>query len=134
MQAVHMNDQCSFRDPSTEVEAQHLIRPLGRCSSDPQADQQARNKGCIHLDAHPVDALAQDMPAAQHIWRVSSDSEGRMQSPMSRSFLLERGAGVWASCVKVYRISRSPDASSEELCRTLLADAMTEANFCPGTS
>src|SRR5262245_63705679 len=66
MQAVNMSDQFSFRGPSTEVEAQHLIRPLGRCSSDPQADQQARNKGRIHLDAHPVDPLAQQMPAAQH--------------------------------------------------------------------
>jgi len=46
MQAVNMSDQLSFRGPSTEVEAQHLIRPLSRCSSDPQAHQQARNKGC----------------------------------------------------------------------------------------
>src|SRR5919198_752346 len=66
MQAVNMSNQFSFRGPSTEVEAQHLIRPLGRRSSDPQADQQARNKGCIHLEAHPVDPLAQQMPAAQH--------------------------------------------------------------------
>src|SRR5437870_11176212 len=66
MQAVNMSDQFSFRGPSTEVEAKHLIRPLGRCSSDPQADQQARNTGCIHLEAHPVDPLAQQMPAAQH--------------------------------------------------------------------
>src|SRR5262249_16952495 len=66
MQAVNVNDQFSFCGPSTEVEAQHLIRPLGRCSSDPQADQQARNKGRIHLEAYPVDPLAQQMPAAQH--------------------------------------------------------------------
>ena len=66
MQAVNMSNQFSFRGPSTEVEAQHLIRPLGWCSSDPQADQQARNKGRIHLKAHPVDPLAQQMPAAQH--------------------------------------------------------------------
>src|SRR5262245_1551981 len=66
MQAVNVNDQCSFCGPSTEVEAQHLIRPLGRCSSDPQADQQARNKGRIHLEAYPVAPLAQQMPAAQH--------------------------------------------------------------------
>src|SRR2546425_1194547 len=66
MQAVNMSDQFSFRGPSTEVEAKHLICPLGRCSSDPQADQQARNTGCIHLEAHPVDPLAQQMPAAQH--------------------------------------------------------------------
>src|SRR5215813_142729 len=65
MQAVNMSDQFSFRGPATEVEAQHLIRALGRCSSDPQADQQARNKGCIHLDADPVEPLAQQMPAAQ---------------------------------------------------------------------
>ena len=43
MQAVNMSNQFSFRGPSTEVEAQHLIRPLGRGSSDPQADQQTRN-------------------------------------------------------------------------------------------
>ena len=48
MQAVNMSDQFSFRGPATEVEAQHLIRPLGRGSFDPQADQQARNKGRIH--------------------------------------------------------------------------------------
>src|SRR5215510_6763446 len=65
MQAVEMSDQFRFRGPSTEVEAQHLIRALGRCSSDPQADQQARNKGCIHLDAYPVEPLAQQMPAVQ---------------------------------------------------------------------
>src|SRR5438128_10493851 len=66
MQAVNMSDQFSFRGPATEVEAQHLIRPLGRGSFDPQADQQARNKGRIHLEAYPVDPLAQQMPAAQH--------------------------------------------------------------------
>src|SRR6266571_7695352 len=31
MQAVNMSDQFSFRGPSTEVEKQHLRRPLGRC-------------------------------------------------------------------------------------------------------
>src|SRR5438132_11418386 len=66
MQAVNMSDQFSFRGPSTEVETQHLICPLGRCLSDPQADQQARNKGGIHLEAYPVDPLTQQMPAAQH--------------------------------------------------------------------
>src|SRR5882724_7570290 len=66
MQAVNMSDQFSFRGPSTEVETQHLICPLGRCLSDPQADQQARNKGRIHLEAYPVDPLTQQMPAAQH--------------------------------------------------------------------
>src|SRR5712691_1741118 len=30
MQAVNMGDQFSFRGPATEVEAEHLIRPLGR--------------------------------------------------------------------------------------------------------
>src|SRR5712691_6450914 len=66
MQAVNMSDQFSFRGPATEVETQHLICPLGRCLSDPQADQQARNKGRIHLEAYPVDPLTQQMPAAQH--------------------------------------------------------------------
>src|SRR6266705_142746 len=66
MQAVNMSDQFIFRGPSTEVETQHLICPLGRCLSDPQADQQARNKGGIHLEAYPVDPLTQQMPAAQH--------------------------------------------------------------------
>lgn len=66
MQAVHMRDPCSFRRPATEVEAQHLIRPLSRGSSDPQAAQQTRHKGGIYLEAHPVDPLAQHMPAAQH--------------------------------------------------------------------
>ena len=66
MQAVNMRDQFSFRGPATEVEAQHLIRPLGRGSSDPQANQQTRNKGRIHLDAHSVNPLTQQMPAAQH--------------------------------------------------------------------
>src|SRR6516164_116554 len=66
MQAVNMRNQFRFRGPATEVEAQHLIRPLSRCSADPQADQQARNKGGIDLEAHPVEPLAQQMPAAQH--------------------------------------------------------------------
>src|SRR5215813_9134099 len=66
MQAVNMRDQFRFRGPATEVEAQHLIRPLGRGSSDPQADQQTRNEGGIDLDTHPIDPLAQQMPAAQH--------------------------------------------------------------------
>src|SRR5262249_15674786 len=61
-----MSDQFSFHGPATEVEAEHLIRALGRGASDPQADQQTRNKGRIHLEAHPVDPLAQQMPAAQH--------------------------------------------------------------------
>jgi hypothetical protein len=65
MQAVHMSDQFRVRGPSTEVETQHLICPLGRCSSDPQADQQARTKGRIHLEAHPVEPLTQQRPAAQ---------------------------------------------------------------------
>src|SRR4030095_13941697 len=66
MQAVNMRDQFRFRGPSTEVEAQHLIRPLGRGAADPQADQQTRNEGGIDLDTHPIDPLAQQMPAAQH--------------------------------------------------------------------
>src|SRR5499433_2002099 len=66
IQAINMRDQFSFRGPATEVETQHLIRPLGRGSSDPQADQQTRNKGRIHLEAYPVEPLAQQMPAAQH--------------------------------------------------------------------
>ncbi len=32
----------------------------------PQADQQIRNKGRLHLDADPVEPLAQQVPAAQH--------------------------------------------------------------------
>src|SRR6266851_2419416 len=58
MQAVNMGDQFSFRGPATEVEAEHLIRPLGRCPSDPQADQQTRNEGGIDLDTHPIYPLA----------------------------------------------------------------------------
>ena len=48
-------------------------------------------------------------------WRVSSDSEGGRQSPMSMSFFLERGGGACASRVRVYRISRSPDAPSARI-------------------
>src|SRR5256886_5716809 len=66
IQAVNMRDQFSFRGPSTEVETQHLICPLSRGLSNPQADQQARNQGGIHLDAYPVDSLTQQMSAAQH--------------------------------------------------------------------
>src|SRR5262249_2192265 len=66
IQAVNMRDQFSFRGPSTEVETQHLICPLRRGLSNPQADQQARNQGGIHLDAYPVDPLTQQMSAAQH--------------------------------------------------------------------
>src|SRR2546429_2569902 len=65
MQAVNMGDQFRFRGPATEVETQHLIGALGGRPSDPQADQQTRNKGRIHLDAHPVEPLAQQMSAAQ---------------------------------------------------------------------
>src|SRR5215470_11444950 len=61
-----MSDQFRFRGPATEVEAQQLIRPLGRGSSDPQVDQQARNKGRIDLEAYSVEPLTQQMPAAQH--------------------------------------------------------------------
>src|SRR5262249_53287919 len=43
-------------------------------------------------------------------WRVSSDSEGGRQSPMAMSFFFARGGGAYASRVKVYRISRSPEA------------------------
>src|SRR5262249_48359458 len=42
MQAINMSDQFRFRGPATEVEAEHLIRPFGRCASYPQADQHAR--------------------------------------------------------------------------------------------
>ena len=66
MQAVNMRDQFSFRGPSTEVETQHLICPLSRGLSNPQADQQTRNQGGIHLDAYPVDPLTQQMSPAQH--------------------------------------------------------------------
>src|SRR6266536_1655800 len=66
MQAVNMGDQCSFRGPSTEGEAEHLVRPLGRCPSHPQAAHQTRHEGRIDLEAHPVDPLAQHMPATQH--------------------------------------------------------------------
>src|SRR5262245_51298118 len=78
MQAVNMSHQFSFCGPSTEVEAQHLIRPLGRCASDPQADQQTRNKGCIDLEAHPVEPLAQQMLAAQHTF---DPAEKQLYSP-----------------------------------------------------
>jgi len=66
MQAVNMGDQFSFRGPSTEIEAEHLIRPLGWGPFHPQADHQTRNEGGIDLEAHPVDPLAQQMPTAQH--------------------------------------------------------------------
>jgi hypothetical protein len=97
MQAVNVSDQFSFRGPATEVEAQHLIRPLGRCSSDPQADQQARNTGCIHLDAYPVEPLAQQMPAAQDTFDpaekqldvIVTSHKIRMVRP-SRVFILQR--------------------------------------------
>ena len=39
LQAVNMRDQFRFCGPATEVETQHLIRPLGWGVSDPQADQ-----------------------------------------------------------------------------------------------
>ena len=65
MQAVNMRDQCSFRGPSAAGEAEHLVCPLGRCPSDPQAEQQTRNTGRLDLEAYPIDALAQHMPAAQ---------------------------------------------------------------------
>ena len=66
MQAVNRSEQCSVRGPSTEREAQPLIRPLGRGSSDPQTHPQTRNTGRLHLEAHPVAPLAQPMPAAQY--------------------------------------------------------------------
>src|SRR2546427_11137431 len=65
MQAVNMGDHLLFTRPPTEVETQHLIGALGGRPSHPQADQQTRNKGRIHLDAHPVEPLAQQMSAAQ---------------------------------------------------------------------
>ena len=97
MQAINMGDQFSFRGPSTEVEAEHLIRPLGGCPSDPQADQQTRNKGRIHLQAHPVDPLAQQMPTAQHTFDpaekqldvIVTSHKIRMVRP-SRVFILQR--------------------------------------------
>lgn len=57
MQAVTLSAPCSFRGPSTEVATPHLIRPLGRCLSNLQADQQARHQGGIHLEAYPADPL-----------------------------------------------------------------------------
>ena len=57
MQAVNMSNQFRFRGPATEVEAAHLVRPLGRCLAYPQAEQQTRNKGRIHLDAGSVPQL-----------------------------------------------------------------------------
>jgi hypothetical protein len=66
MQAVNRSEQCSVRGPSTGREAQPLIRPLGRGSSDPQAHPQTRKTGRLHLEAHPVAPLAQPLPAAQH--------------------------------------------------------------------
>jgi len=97
MQAVNVGDHFSFSCPSTEREAEHLVRPLGRCPSDPQADQQTGNTGCIHLDAHPVDPLAQQMPAAQHPFNpaekqldvIVTSRKIRMVRP-SRVFILQR--------------------------------------------
>jgi hypothetical protein len=66
MQAVNRGEQCSVCGPSTGREAQPLIRPLGRGSSDPQAHPQTRKTGRLHLEAHPVAPLAQPLPAAQH--------------------------------------------------------------------
>jgi len=60
-----MGDDFRFRGPATEVETEHLIRPLGRCVSNPEADQQAGNQGRIPLEAYPVASLTQQMPAAQ---------------------------------------------------------------------
>ena len=65
MQAVNMGNHFRFCGPSTEIEAQHLIHALRRGASDPQADQQASDKGGVHLQAHPIEPLAQQMPAAQ---------------------------------------------------------------------
>jgi hypothetical protein len=47
---------------------------------------------------------------------------------MSMSFFLERGVGACASRVKVYRISRSPDASSARI----VPDTIALVEFCEG--
>ena len=97
MQTGNMGNQFSFRGPATEVEAEHLIRPRGRRPSDPQADQQTCNEGGIDLDTHPIDPLAQQMPAAQHTFDpaekqldvIVTSRKIRMVRP-SRVFILQR--------------------------------------------
>jgi len=65
MQPINMGNQFGFRSPATEVEAEHLVRPLGRGSVHPQTDQQTRDTGCLDLETDSMHALAQHMPAAQ---------------------------------------------------------------------
>ena len=105
MQAVNMSEQFRFRGPATKVETPHLIYPLGRCLSDPQADQQARNKGGIHLEAHPVDPLAQHMPAAQHTF---NPADKQLSVPLIRPLYTQGDFRERYYCVRVAYSDGSP--------------------------
>lgn len=40
--------------PSSEVMAKHLESSFGRFAADPEADEQARDECCVHLDRNTV--------------------------------------------------------------------------------
>ena len=64
MQPFEMGDQLRLTGPPAEVETEHLIGAFGRCTPDPQADQQAGAQGHRHLHPHTINRLTQQVSAA----------------------------------------------------------------------
>jgi hypothetical protein len=64
MQPFEMGDQLHLTGPTAQVETEHLIGAFGRCTPDPQADEQAGDQGHIHLYPHTISRLTQQVSAA----------------------------------------------------------------------
>ena len=67
LQLRQMGQQFLFAGKPAEKETDHLVCPLGRLATRPQADQEAGNDRTIRLDLDAVLAMAQQVSAAQKV-------------------------------------------------------------------
>jgi len=67
LEFFQMCDQFVLAGPADEVEADHLVGPLGRLFASPQADEHAGDDGTISLDFDSHRIVAQQVPTAQEM-------------------------------------------------------------------
>src|ERR1700675_4560037 len=56
-----------FAGQAAEIEADHLVGPQRRLAPRPEADQQAGDDRTVGLNLDAVGAVAEQVPAAQHV-------------------------------------------------------------------
>ncbi len=73
LELLNMREQFIVVRAFVEVMANHFISSLDRLTSHPQADHQAGNQGCIHLDSDAVFTVSQQVATAQNTFEPTKE-------------------------------------------------------------